>query len=158
MQYIIRGANLCDYNGLCRILKDLDSLHSRALPEIFREYEGDARPMEYMQAMMDSESSRIFVAETGEKIIGAVHVYIRETPDINVLAHRAYGIIDDLVVCDNMQGQGIGKALMANCRDWLKGRGITSVELNVWEFNEHAMKFYESLGYKTLSRRMGMEI
>lgn len=158
MDYIIRMAGIEDYNGICQVLEEVDRLHSRALPEIFREYAGPVRTKQYLQAMMESEGSGIFVAETGEKIIGTVHVYVRETPDINVLTHRVYGIMDDLVVCENMRGFGIGKALMEKAHDWLRERGVKTVELNVWEFNRHAMEFYEKMGYKTLSRRMGMDI
>lgn len=158
MDYVIRIADIEDYDGICQVLKNVDRLHSRALPEIFREYNGPARTRQYLQAMMKNESSEILVAESGGKIIGTVHVYIRETPDINVLTHRAYGIMDDLVVCEDMRGCGIGKALMEKAHDWLRDRSINRVELNVWEFNRNAIEFYEGLGYKTLSRRMGMDL
>jgi ribosomal protein S18 acetylase RimI-like enzyme len=39
--------------------------------------------------------------------------------------------------------------------EWLATRGATQCELNVWEFNRGAAEFYESMGFETISRRMG---
>jgi len=36
----------------------------------------------------------------------------------------------------------------------LPGQGVKEVELNVWEFNQDAISFYEKLGYTTVSRKM----
>jgi ribosomal protein S18 acetylase RimI-like enzyme len=35
---------------------------------------------------------------------------------------------------------------------------VTDVELHVWEFNQAALAFYETLGYATLERRMGRSL
>ncbi|MDZ4631170.1 GNAT family N-acetyltransferase [Bacillus cereus] len=38
--------------------------------------------------------------------------------------------------------------------EYAKEIQVTSVELNVLEFNENAIQFYEKLGFKTKSRQM----
>lgn len=35
-----------------------------------------------------------------------------------------------------------------------KKRGFNRIELNMWEFNESALAFYESIGLKTYRRYM----
>ncbi len=56
------------------------------------------------------------------------------------------------------QYHGIGRRLMDEAQAWASARGATSIELNVYEFNEDAIAFYERLGYRTLSRKMSKEL
>ena len=46
---------------------------------------------------------------------------------------------------------------MEKMQAWAIAKGATSIELNVYEFNEAAISFYESLGYQALSRKMSKE-
>ena len=48
--------------------------------------------------------------------------------------------------------------LMHKMQAWAIEKGATSIELNVYEFNETAISFYEKLGYRTLSRKMSKEL
>jgi ribosomal protein S18 acetylase RimI-like enzyme len=43
---------------------------------------------------------------------------------------------------------------MEAAQEWARQRGARRVQLTVWEFNEGAIAFYESLGYETYSRNM----
>lgn len=56
------------------------------------------------------------------------------------------------------QRQGVGKKLFEACMEWSKNKGASSLELNVWEFNEKAISFYESFQMKTVSRKMSLEL
>ncbi len=47
---------------------------------------------------------------------------------------------------------------MEKMQEWAIAKGATSIELNVYEFNETAISFYEGLGYQTLSRKMSKEL
>jgi ribosomal protein S18 acetylase RimI-like enzyme len=46
---------------------------------------------------------------------------------------------------------------MEKMQEWTITKGATSIELNVYEFNETAISFYERLGYRTFSRKMSKE-
>ncbi|MCP4426179.1 MAG: hypothetical protein GY803_16940 [Chloroflexi bacterium] len=41
---------------------------------------------------------------------------------------------------------------------WALAKGATTIELNVHEFNASAIRFYQNLGYETISRKMRREI
>ena len=47
---------------------------------------------------------------------------------------------------------------MDEMQAWAIAKGATSIELNVYEFNETAISFYERLGYQTLSRKMSKQL
>jgi ribosomal protein S18 acetylase RimI-like enzyme len=43
---------------------------------------------------------------------------------------------------------------MERAEEWARAKGATSIELNVYAFNEIAQRFYRELGYEILSHRM----
>lgn len=45
------------------------------------------------------------------------------------------------------QGGGVGKALMQECEEWLRSRGVPKLQLMVRRTNPAALGFYERLGY-----------
>ena len=47
---------------------------------------------------------------------------------------------------------------MDEAQVWAIAKGAASIELNVYEFNQAAISFYERLGYQTLSRKMSKEL
>ncbi len=54
--------------------------------------------------------------------------------------------LEDLFIDPNHRGKGYGKALLLNLIDLAKERNCGRVEWSVLDWNEHAIKFYESLG------------
>ena len=49
---------------------------------------------------------------------------------------------------------GVGRCLMEAAQAWAEEGGAAEAELNVWEFNQGAIAFYEAMGYKSTRRRM----
>ena len=81
-------------------------------------------------------------------------VLICESAPERLLVPRYYASIDDLVVRESWRQRGVGRALMARAEQWARERGLETIEFGVWEFNAGAIRFYEQLGYTTLSRTM----
>jgi ribosomal protein S18 acetylase RimI-like enzyme len=77
-----------------------------------------------------------------------------QAPDDPLLAPRRFAMVDMLAVRGDRRRRGIGRALMEATHRWAEGCGLEEVALNVWEFNQRAIAFYEHLGYETLSRQM----
>jgi ribosomal protein S18 acetylase RimI-like enzyme len=99
----------------------------------------------------------LLVAEVGGQLVGVVHAIVRDTPAIPVLVPRCYAVVDCIAVRSGFQNHGIGRTLMEKMQEWAIAKGATSIELNVFEFNETAISFYERLGYQTFSRKMSKE-
>ena len=64
--------------------------------------------------------------------------------------------LEDVCVDEACRGTGIGGALMEYVTDWAKANGCDHMDLDVWEFNEGARRFYERWGFATQKRRMDM--
>ena len=53
---------------------------------------------------------------------------------------------------------GFATKLISFCKQEAKNRGFDRLELDVWEFNEGAIKFYDSVGFKTYREYKEMNI
>lgn len=154
MEVNIRNAVAEDYPALCELFDGVDALHRDNLPHIFQRPDGSIRDQEYFLGLMADENVGLFVAEIDGELIGFIHVIIRDAPPLPIFVPRRYAIIDSLGVKTEAQGRGIGRKLMDIAREWALAKGATAIELNVYEFNQTAIAFYQKLGYCTLSRKM----
>lgn len=151
---MIREATSEDYDDLCRLFDQVDAMHRENLPDIFQEPDGPARSRDYFNRLIRAPSIALFVAEVSGRVAGFVHVMVENAPDFSLFVPRRYATVDNLVVDREHRRQGIGRALMDKAHAWAAEKEATSVQLNVYEFNQAAIDFYGSLGYETLSRRM----
>ena len=81
-------------------------------------------------------------------MIGAIKYCVKEKTENNYTHYRKVLFIDALVVDLKFRNYGIGKTLMKEIEKIAKENNCVSVELNVWAFNESAIKFYEKIGMK----------
>ena len=158
MEASIRKATAEDYHALCKLFDEVDALHRGDLPHIFQKPNGPVREYDYYCGLTADENVGLFVAEVGGKLVGFVHSVIRDSPTIPVFVPRRYAIVDSIGVKSEFQNQGIGRGLLDTVHEWVIAKGATAVELNVYEFNQTAIAFYQRLGYQTLSRRMSREL
>ena len=158
METSIRSATSDDIDDLCELFDEIDALHRDHLPGIFQRPNGLARERDYLLGVMADDNVALLVAEEAENLIGVVHAIVRDAAAIPVFLPRRYVIVDSIVVRSGFQNRGIGRKLMDRVEGWATARGATSIELNVYEFNETAISFYEGLGYQTLSRKMSKKL
>ena len=158
MEISVRKATSEDYNSLCELFDEIDALHRDSLPHIFHQPSSAAREQDYYLGLVTDENVALFVSEVGEKLVGFVHAIVKDTPDFPVFVPRRYAVVDSIVVKSGFQNHGTGKILMDKMQAWAIAKGATSIELNVYEFNETAISFYERLGYQTSSRKMSKEV
>lgn len=74
--------------------------------------------------------------------------------NFSIMMPRRYAWIGDLVLREQFRRSGVGRSLVEKAHQWSLGKGVSQVELNVWEFNKEAIIFFKMLGYKTIRRTM----
>ena len=84
------------------------------------------------------EPEGFLVAEVKGKVIGYVMAYSRDEE----------GEIVSISVMPEFRRKGIGRKLMEEAIEYLKGKGVTKVGLEVRKGNEEAIDFYERLGFE----------
>jgi diamine N-acetyltransferase len=158
MEISVRKATANDYDSLCELFDEIDALHRDNLPHLFQKPGGAAREQDYYSGLIADENVALLIAEAGQKLVGFVHAIVRDTPAFPVFVPRRYALVDSILVKSGFQNHGTGRLLMDKIQEWAIANGATSIELNVYEFNETAISFYERLGYQTFSRKMSKEL
>jgi diamine N-acetyltransferase len=153
----IRAAEILDFEQMLEIYKELDEIHRLEHPELFKEPEGDSRPLEYVKNQIKDENKYLVVAELKNKIIGFAECFINESSSFPVIRKRSWVQLDTIAISKKHQNQGIGKLLLHSVMSWAKTRNIHRIELNVYSFNASAMEFYSKAGFKTISSKMYLE-
>ena len=72
------------------------------------------------------------------------------------MKERDFLDIDEFCVDEVFRRQGIASAMIEFIRRFAKEKGFHRIELNMWEFNEGALAFYEAVGFRTYRRYMEM--
>lgn len=86
-----------------------------------------------------------FVAEVDNEIAGIALVYSRYSTWKGPAVH-----LEDLIVTQKMRGYGIGSKLLKRVVAYGKELGVKRINWEVLDWNEPAIKFYESKGANVL--------
>lgn len=112
--------------------------------------------MELKGSLENNEN--ILVAEENNNIVGVVIFKIKIVGEHINLIDRKVIWINELVVDEKLRGKGIGTKLFNETKKYAKNNKCDAVELNCWEFNEKAPRFYERCGMNTQRRIMDLKI
>lgn len=153
----IRQATLDDFGAINALVQPVHDDHVAAHPEQFR-LTGSAFPIERLTDLLAVGTSCLLVAQIGGDIVGFLAATVREAPPFPALVQRKTVYVDIVAVSEGVRGQGIGSHMMQRTIDWARSQRIGELELNVFDFNDRAIKFYERLGMKSKSRRMSLPL
>lgn len=94
-----------------------------------------------------AERGAMFIAEGDDGPVGWAFV-VEEAGDLFVKeGERRYGFITELFVEASARGAGHGRALIAACEDWTRGRGMTNLIIGVLSGNDKAAAVYHRDGF-----------
>jgi GNAT superfamily N-acetyltransferase len=149
----IRMARPEDYDQICRLMDALDELHHKRLPWLFKATDVQPRSESFFADLLNRDDSAVFVADAG-RVVGVAFGLMRTAPEFPVFVRQRWGVLDNLVVDRAWRRRGIGKRLAHSVEKWACGLGAPWVELNVYEFNAEARRFYQALGYLPVATRL----
>ena len=139
MDFTIRQAVAQDMPQVLGLIQELATF----------EKEGNAVEVTAADLVADGFGSQklfhCFVAETHGEIVGMALVYPRYSTWKGPIIH-----LEDLIVTDKMRGSGLGTALLNEVVQYAAGLGVKRINWEVIDWNEPAIKFYESKGAKVL--------
>ena len=158
MSVTIREARESDHEALGPLFAAGDALHAGIRPEFFRAAPGLPRGRRYITDALSRPDEQLLVAEVGGELVGVVHVKVFDTPPSPLHVMRRRGHVQDLVVAEEHRRRGIGRALMERAASWCREQGARQLLLTVWEGNRAAEAFYASLGYRPVSRVLGLDL
>jgi ribosomal protein S18 acetylase RimI-like enzyme len=150
----IRPAVIGEYERLAVLWKGVEYLHHQGLPHIFRKPDDEWPTRSAVASLIVGPSSTILIAETNTEIAGFVALRVYRVEQTPRMQRRSFVIIENMAVDNLQRGRGVGRALLRAAEDWTAQRGIATLQLFVWQFNDAAVRFYESEGFVTELRGM----
>ncbi|MEK7476117.1 MAG: GNAT family N-acetyltransferase [Candidatus Coatesbacteria bacterium] len=144
-----------DVAAINELALEAHAFHVKGVPGVFRMPTSGPANLRYWASALKGRNTAVLVAEDDGRLAGYVQVGIRDAMRLPVLKRRRFGYVSNLGVGRRWRRRGVGRLLMQAAHQWLRQRHIREIELNVWSFNRGALRFYERLGYRFLSHRMG---
>lgn len=151
----IRFAESKDVAGILELLRQVGHVHHQGRPDLFRNTAQKYGASQVLQ-MLSSSTSPIFVAVEENKVLGYAFCQVKKRQDDPVFYDRTELYVDDLCVNEDDRMGGVGHALFEAVKKYAKMRHCDAVTLNVWCFNEAAMRFYRKQGME--NRNITMEL
>ena len=153
----VRFAREEDLPAVNVLRRQVNDLHVAGKPEVFKP--GFCRELQdYVFAIWEDPAKRILVAERDGEVCGFAVLNHISRPENPFMYARDFLDVDEFGVDENHRRQGIATALMAFIRNWAKEAGFQRLELNMWEFNQGALAFYEEAGFTTFRRYMEIRL
>ena len=149
---MIRKVEVKDYQELVKLVYQVHKLHCEHRPDIY--LDGNPLPRNYFENMLNDENSLNIVFEEDERVIGLLMASMKRNNAIPIARERITYFIDDIVVDSNHRRKGIGRSLYEYLVNKAKNDNADAIELNVWAFNNAALKFYESLGMSVKNMKL----
>lgn len=150
----IREAKLKDVKQIAIIMEQISRIHYENRPEIFKEKSKKEIEDDVIQTIKNKERTILVATDESLNICGVLIYKIKEVKNhINLKDSRTLWI-DELGVDEKCRKKGIGKTLMKEVEQIAKSEECSRIELNCWNFNENAIKFYERQGMVTQRRIM----
>lgn len=85
------------------------------------------------------DNQLILVATLSNKVVGYAIAYIYD---------EIYGYLDEMYVSEDSRGLGLGKKLLDTVSQELKTLKVEKLKLNVFLWNENAIKLYDKEGFR----------
>ena len=149
----IRKAAPAEIPQILKLLVQVNMVHHNGRPDLFK---GPATKYseKELKRLLQDETRPVFVCMNGDTLLGYAFCILKEVKDDQLLESCKTLYVDDLCVDETSRGNGVGKALMTHAVQYAKDCGCHNVTLNVWSFNEKAMRFYQSFGMHEQRRTM----
>ena len=96
-----------------------------------------------------NNDGKCFLAIDNNRVIGLIMGVIRQYDEYDYLDYKCpkEGEIIELIVSKKVRNKGIGKSLMNKMEEYFKSVGCEYVLVDVFAYNDNAIKFYEKGGY-----------
>jgi diamine N-acetyltransferase len=152
----IREATRNDYDVVHQIQRQVHEIHTKERPDHYKMAD-TTLDKEYFNNLIEGDNTKVFLLEEDQPIAYTI-LTIKQTKERPILIPKKVVYMDDFGVDRKYRGKGLGKQFFAKIVEFAKSIEADSLELSVWEFNEDAIKFYESMRLETKMRRMGIDL
>lgn len=98
---------------------------------------------------VDDSNGKCYLALENDNIVGLIMGYIPAYDEFDYLDYKCpkRGKISELIVTSKIRSKGVGQVLIDRMEQYFKSKGCEYVLVDVFAYNENAIKFYGKKGY-----------
>ena len=97
-----------------------------------------------------ASGGQCFIAELSGKLVGTIVVQpTYATNDCEYFTRQGVAAVHQFGVEPEVQGQGLGRALLFACEAWAREHGYNELAMDTAEQAKHLISLYSRLGYKS---------
>lgn len=98
-----------------------------------------------------NNEGKCYLAIEDNIVLGLIMGYVREYDEYDYLDYKCprSGEISELIVSKKVRSKGIGNSLMKKMEEYFKSIDCEYIFIDVFAYNNIAIKFYEKQGYHT---------
>lgn len=157
MSIIVRKAKRNELERVNELRNMVNKIHVNGRPDVFRQGFCDEL-RQHVYDKYDAGNSDVLVAIMDNMICGFATVEYIEKPQSPYNNSRKFYRIEEFGVDENVRRKGVATALITFMKEDALRRGYKKIELDMWEFNDGALAFYEKVGFRTYRRYMDMDL
>ena len=157
MNLTIRRARPEDGEIVSKLLYQVASIHHEGRPDIFKPASKKYTQNEFIELICMKDFAILVAEDENKKVHGYAFCKVKCFETSVVQPYRSL-YIDDICVDKDSRGKHVGTALFEAVKTLAKELDCDNIELNVWDFNESAMAFYEKMGMTTQRRCMELKL
>ena len=157
MSIIVRKAKRNELERVNELRNMVNKIHVNGRPDVFRQGFCDEL-RQHVYDKYDAGNSDVLVAIMDSMICGFATVEYIEKPQTPYNNSRKFYRIEEFGVDENVRRKGVATALITFIKEDALRRGYKKIELDMWEFNDGALSFYEKVGFRTYRRYMDMDL
>ena len=140
----VRRAESKDIPAILSLLKQVNELHAKARPDLFKlttKYDSEG-----VNALISDDNTPVFVCEDGGAVKGYAICMFKQNKGDSLMTDIRTLYIDDICVDSGARGKGVGTLLYRAVMEFAKASGCYNITLNVWACNPAAEAFYKKCG------------
>ena len=150
---LVRPAVYEELARINEIRRYVNDVHVNGRPDTFRP--GFAPELEQiLYKRFETENWVILAAVLEDEIAGFATVEYLDRPESPYNRARRMYHVEEFGVDPDFHRRGVATALVEYMKTDAAERGYPRIELDMWEFNQGALAFYEHVGFQTYRRYM----
>ena len=125
-------------------LIDIDDWHTQVmLPEYRENY------FKFDMEKIEKQNGKVYLSIEKNMVIGLIIGIVEQKDEVDKLTNDCAktGSLIELIVKNNIRGNGIGKALLEKIEEYFKSVGCKRINIEVFGPNKKGLNFYEKNDY-----------
>ncbi len=148
-----RTATEADFQSVLKLKRQVHAPHVQHAPSYFRAVT-DPLTQEEFDSGFKSKGASVHLLLEDDRVVAYAFLQEIEVKGNRLLQDHKKLFVNDVCVDERCRRKGYGSKLMKAIEVVAVSSGCSLIELNVWEWNQAAVRFYEAVGLRPTMVRM----